>query len=51
MSSKDELVISYDDTFMQNFNTSTCAVIATTRRKGKFKYPRAKNAELKYPGR
>lgn len=46
----DTIVVSYNDTFMDRFNTSNCAVLATKRIQGEYKYKRDKKAERTLPG-
>ena len=50
MSGPDEIKAAYDDTFMDRFNTNNCAVLATTRIKGEWKYARDKAAGRARPG-
>lgn len=44
LSGMDKIIITYDDDFMDRFNTNNCAILATKRLKGEHVYTRDKEA-------
>lgn len=50
MPGPDVMIETYDDNFMDRFNTNNCAILATKRLKGEWTFKRDKDAERARPG-